>query len=122
MLGWMRVNRSVCGVLALFALALQLYLAFGHVHAEDLGLAPQAVSAEQNSAAHEDGSVPTDRDDRDSCAICIALALTGNSVAPQPPALALPFAHDFAWPQDFLSARRELPFAAPFQARAPPSA
>ena len=37
-----RIGRKWGGCLALFALALQLILSFGHVHTEDLGLAAPA--------------------------------------------------------------------------------
>jgi hypothetical protein len=123
MLRWVRANRARCGLLALFALALQLYLSFGHIHAEDLGLAPPAgVIAQAGAAGHDGGSGPADHDDHDVCAICVTLGLTASSVVPVAAPLAVPVASEFAWPQDFISPRLEARFAASFHARAPPHA
>ena len=37
---WFRSRMRSCGRLALFALALQMVLSFGHMHRDDLGLPP----------------------------------------------------------------------------------
>src|SRR5581483_8784530 len=123
MLRSVRKNRSSYGMLALFALALQLYLSFGHIHADDLGLAPPAGAAAQASpTAQDDGSAPADHDEHDVCAICVALGLTATSVIPVAAPLALPIASDFTWSHDFISPRLDIEFAASFRARAPPHA
>jgi hypothetical protein len=123
MLRWVRANRSRCGLLALFALALQLYLSFGHIHAEDLGLnPPSGVTAQAGSAAHDDDSQPADHDEHDVCAICVALGLTASSVIPVVAPLTLPIAGDFIWSLPVVSPRLDIQFAANFRARAPPSA
>ncbi len=61
---WSRINRRWGGRLALFALALQLGLSFGHIHAEDLGLATStnAVAYHVNTSAADDGLPAQDRD------------------------------------------------------------
>src|SRR3954454_200846 len=98
MLRWVRANRSRCGLLALFALALQLYLSFGHIHAEDLGLAPPAeVTAQAGADTHGSGPPPTDHDEHDVCAICAALSLTASSVLPAVAPLPVPLASHWAW-------------------------
>ena len=115
---WFRSRRGLGGGLALFALALQLLLSFGHTHAEDFAAAPgHAIVAPADPSPDEDG----DRHHAD-CAICAVIHLTGTLLLPAPPHIALPAAETFA-----RVATRDLrePSRAPrqpFQARAPPQA
>jgi hypothetical protein len=114
--------------LALFALALQLALTFGHVHLNRA--AP--ISADRSTVATADASNtaqvkptdPTDRHDRgdDRCPICTLIHLAGALVLAEPPSLPLPdisvrvpSAPPLAF--DFPSSQRAL-----FAARAPPTA
>jgi hypothetical protein len=118
-MGWARTRRRLTGWLALAALALQLALAFGHVHAEDFaGLRPglaQAVAA---------GDTPGGEPDSDhlTCDICAAVHLASTLLAPVPPTLALPSA--FTAARHDATAPHALPAtaAASFHARAPPQA
>jgi hypothetical protein len=121
MLSWVRVNKAWCGRLALFALTLQLYLSFGHIHAEDLGLAPSANITAQ-SGSGQGGSPPADDDDHDVCAICIALGLTASSILPVVAPLPVPMATDWAWLNELQLPQPTFKLAANFQARAPPHA
>src|SRR5262249_39459980 len=79
-------------LLALVALAVNLALSFGHVHA----LVGQASDADQQTLATTlpqssgAGQMPvSDRHNHadDLCPICMAAATVGNGVAPTPPAL-----------------------------------
>jgi hypothetical protein len=117
---WFRTNRRRSAHLALFALALQFYLSFGHIHAEDLGLAPAAKVIAQTASAQHGGSTPADNDDHDVCAICVALSLTASSVVPIVAPLQVPVATDWAWLNELESPRLVVALPANFQARAPP--
>ena len=121
---WIRINRRWGGRLALFALALQFGLSFGHIHAEDLGLATpaSAVAYHVNTSAADDGLPAQDRDGHDTCAICIALGLTASSVLPTVASLALPVTFDWKWPREIQSAQAIFRLKSYYQARAPPYA
>ena len=112
--------------LALFALAFQLALTFGHVHLDRFAL-PTAdkfavASADVSSDAPNVPADPAgDRADH-RCPICTVIHLAGTLVLAEPPSLPLPdvfgrlptetaVAFDFAEPQRAL-----------FAARAPPTA
>ena len=74
--------RKTGAALGLFALVMQLWLSFGHVHAE--GVAAAQIETASLSA-------PDDHDDatlhRDLCAICVTAHLLGSSLAPAAPVL-----------------------------------
>ena len=125
---WFRSRKRAGSYLALFALAFQLAVSFGHVHLERI--APPSVGASalahaQPSAADLNApSNPTGREDLadDCCPICTLIHLAGALVLAEPPSLPLPdvfgrlptetaVAFDFAEPQRAL-----------FAARAPPTA
>ena len=114
-MAWVRAQRRVSGWLALFALALQLVLSFGHVHAGDFAV-PGAAQAQAVAPA---GDAPPDGDEHGDCAICATLHL--NSVllpdAPQP-AEPLRTADGRFATSDAFDKTSEARFA--FQARAPP--
>jgi hypothetical protein len=118
MMGWVRNRRRFGGWLALFALALQLALSFGHIHPEDFAAANPAGVA----AAHS-GSVPSAPvGDHDDCPICAAIHLAGTLLLPAPP--AIPLAVIPAFTRIDAPAPSE-PAPAPaqfFQARGPPEA
>lgn len=83
---WLRSKAKKLSLLALFALALQFGLSFGHFH-NDLGIATASASQSQASAPD------TDHDrhvHRDFCAICSSVAMTSNAVAAATPSLPLP--------------------------------
>ena len=122
-MGWMRGSIRFGSSLALFALALQLTLSFGHVHAEDF--APAAGIQATVDADHDAGN-PAEPDhhgrSHDDCAICATTALLATLVIPPPPALDLPATYSFAFLDEAIV--RDWIGAAPrlFQARAPPLA
>lgn len=114
-----RTRRSFGGWLALFALALQLTLSFGHIHAEDFARSGSAI-AQSHSApggGHNDGD---QNRDNDGCAICAVMHLAAASLVPTAPSVILPPAAAFT--SLVALDRSALPPALrqPFQARAPP--
>lgn len=101
---WFRKHIKTGSRLALFALAIQFALSFGHFHA----IAAQAAPALQASLSQADlahigtaaapeaaqkqaPSTPdTDQQPADGCAICAVIALAGNVLFATPPVLLLP--------------------------------
>jgi hypothetical protein len=125
-MNWFRSRSKWGAYLALFALAFQFALTFGHVHLDRLAL-PTAdkfavASADASSDAPNAPADPAgDRADH-RCPICTLIHLSGTLVLAEPPSLPLPdvfgrlptktaVAFDFAEPQRAL-----------FAARAPPTA
>ncbi|HEY2531763.1 MAG TPA: hypothetical protein VGJ20_28185 [Xanthobacteraceae bacterium] len=122
---WFRANRRFGGRLALFALALQFYLAFGHIHREDIFGPPDAMafSAAAMTPA-TDHARPLDFPSKhtdDYCAICAAMVFLASSFVPQLPVLPLPVV---AIPIERRVARVVslviVPQRTPFRSRAPP--
>jgi hypothetical protein len=122
---WFRANRTFCNRLALFALAMQFVLAFGHIHRDDIyGPARPAAAI---AAAVPDGSQPLpanhpSKHGDDYCAICAAVSLLGNSFAAAAPSLPLPSASYAIERFDRVAAIFIAPRRAAFQSRAPPAA
>jgi hypothetical protein len=122
---WFRANKTFCSRLALFALAVQFVLAFGHIHRDDIyGPARQAAAI---AAAVPDGSQPLPanhpaKHSDDYCAICAAVSLLGNSFAATAPLLLLPSASHAIEQFDRVAAIFVAPRRAAFQSRAPPAA
>lgn len=92
-MGWFRGNRTIGGWLALFGLAVQLAVSFGHVHplkaaSGSAGVAiAKVISGDGDQDRHAGkGSPASDA----FCDICATLALTGSAQISVPPALALP--------------------------------
>jgi hypothetical protein len=104
---WVRSNIKRGSRLALFALAVQFVLSFGHFHggaaqaapAIQSGLAasglPDAIglSAPRQSPAHHD----SDQQPSDTCAICAVIALANAALFATPPLLLLPHAVEFSY-------------------------
>jgi hypothetical protein len=116
-------KRGLGAWLALFALALQMAVSFGHVHIDGIhGAYPQA-KATRFTAHAQPQPAQQPGDDDDYCPICATIYLAANSFVPQPPALPAWFAshaiehRDHAPTAIIIAARRH-----PFQSRAPPLA
>ena len=137
-MNWFRKHLKHGSRLALFALAIQFALSFGHFHAfaaqaapviqtgvTDADFAYAAGVAAQTAAdevAQQQPSTPdTDQQPADNCAICAVISLAGNLLFATPPLLQLPQAVDFL----YLTTDAEfvhlgsVHFA--FQSRAPPA-
>jgi hypothetical protein len=110
--------------LALFALAVQLAVSFGHVHLEGITQTDPArlASAAGGHSLHSPlAAQPGTGGEDDYCPICASIYLTANSFVPTAPVLPVPavsnivehFVHNAP---DFAAPRRPA-----FQSRAPPS-
>lgn len=132
---WFRKRLRGFSRLALFSLAVQFALSFGHFH----GLAAHAATAFRDVAAHADtaeanslaaasqalrpspASHDPDQQPTDNCAICAVIAMANAVLLSPPPLLLLPQALEFlnrATDAEF--AHLKSPGVA-FQPRAPPA-
>jgi len=116
---WIRKNNRLGAWAAVFALAIQLVLSFGHVHLDNF----QGTSSVTASASQPQPNTPDD-DDRgtghDFCAICAALNLTSSSVLPTAALPETPVDHPYTWAGALQSAQVFERVQFSFQARAPP--
>jgi hypothetical protein len=106
-------------LLALIALALNLALSFGHIHAigggQRNGLVAAVAPSDGGRTGHDDNGLADDR-----CPICMGASALANALASAPPALAHPSAYTLAdGTAQPVVAFFESPRAA-FQSRAPP--
>lgn len=89
-MNWLRSKAKKLSVLALFALAVQLGLSFGHTH-HDRAFAAKATISSQTSASSPSSNNDRDTDGRqDLCAICATVALANALIDSVPPVLPLP--------------------------------
>ena len=122
MMGRDRSVRHWGTTLALFALALQLVLSFGHIHPDDFFRleAPSSARTAANTAPlpAPAPALPS----HDDCAICVSMAMVGSSVLPAPVALVPPatLVAVFARPID--APILAVPLRLSFRSRAPPIA
>ena len=121
-MGWFRVNQRIGAWAALFALAVQITLSFGHIHLDRTVLSGGPTQATQLQAA--DGNTPSGprhpAGANDFCDICATIAMVASSVLPTPAALPVPAATPYSWTREYAPAppAREARYF--FQARAPP--
>jgi uncharacterized iron-regulated membrane protein len=134
---WFRSNIKLGSRLALFALAIQFALSFGHFH----GSAAQAAPAIQSAAAQSESSTSllpapdaviqsaqqqpaSDHDSgqqpNDPCAICAVMALANTLLFATPPLLLLPQAVEFLYLTTDAEFVHLNSAAVAFQPRAPP--
>ena len=112
---WFRSNIRHGSRLALFALAIQFVLSFGHFHGVAAQAAPAiqsgpalldlsyaraspaadavSLSAQQQPASNHD----SDQQSNDPCAICAVIALANSVLFATPPLLLLPQAVEFLY-------------------------
>jgi hypothetical protein len=124
---WFRSNRRFGGRLALFTLAVQIVLSFGHIHHEDIfgPVRPGASAASVALAADHSSSPPADQPSKhpdDTCAICATISLLSNSFVAAAPQLPLPVVSYAVKYTDRVVVAAIATRRAPFQSRAPPSA
>jgi hypothetical protein len=101
---WFRLNIRLGSRLALFALAIQCLLSFGHFHG---GIAAASHFDASDRATRQDASAPVQskaRSDQepggqpiDDCAICAVMALANAMVVATPPCLPAPQAGAFLY-------------------------
>ena len=85
---WIRSQARKLSLLALFALAMQFGLSFGHVHAHEAPASAVSQNASTNTPAPD-----TDHDHdagKDICAICATVAMANALLDATPPLLPLP--------------------------------
>jgi hypothetical protein len=116
---WFRTNRQFGARFALIALALQLLLTFGHVHA------PSAALASAAQTSQSDGTVPQGPNhsgladtDCPTCALIQLSAISAPSVAPE---LPLPVAVGFSTLQPRVGLTVASAPPASVRARGPPA-
>jgi len=129
---WFRRNIRTGARLALFALALQFVLSFGHSHFNAAQAAPeirtqsdlvlaQALAADapsqtqQQPAGHDNDQAPGE-----PCAICAVLSLANTVVFSTPPLLLLPDAIEFLYLATVAELIHVGSTRSAFQSRAPP--
>jgi Protein of unknown function (DUF2946) len=126
-MNWIRLKIRSGARLALFALAFQMAVSFGHMHRDDLGLPPlpSADSAPAASAATpadpaNSNHHPASSDDY--CPICASMQLIATALPSLPPVLWAPEPIRRVWlaqtPAQIFSPR----IALSFRARGPPAA
>ena len=135
---WFRKHLKHGSRLALFALAIQFGLSFGHFHAVTAqaapaiatglaqagadyanGLASQETSRE--AAKTQQPSTPDTDHAADPCAICAVIALANNVLFASPPLLQLPQAVELLYLTTDAEFAHLSSLRSAFQSRAPPA-
>jgi hypothetical protein len=111
--------------LALFALALQMALSFGHVHLNDLGLSPGTDPTQIAFAADSGSATPAHQHHQPSsddhyCPICASIAVFGTWMPALPPVLMSPEPMRRVWTPVAALHISPTQISLSFQARAPP--
>jgi hypothetical protein len=120
---WFRRNMRIGSWCALFALAIQLVLSFGHLHfASSAATAALASAAAEPAGAADDPPTPTKHSRvADYCTICASLHLVGLLTA-EPPSVAALQPTSQARLTACITGPSETYDGLPFNARAPPLA
>jgi hypothetical protein len=125
---WFRSRKRAGSYLALFALAFQLAVSFGHVHLDriaPLSAGTSALAGAQPSAADLNApSNPAGREDLadDCCPICTLIHLAGALVPAETPSLPLPTVFGRLRLELAVEFDQTASHATLFRARAPPIA
>jgi hypothetical protein len=114
---WVRANIGLGARVALFALAVQFALSFGHFHPVAAQAAPSIQSVQQQLPAP---GPDQDRHLDDVCAICAVIALASTAIAAAPPSLPLPQSTELPQRTAETAFLRLHAARAAFQSRAPP--
>jgi hypothetical protein len=134
---WLRSNIKHGSRLALFALAVQLGLSFGHFHSGAAQAAPAIQSSPAQSESSTTDPLPApdavtqsaqqqqpapdpDQQPNDPCAICAVIALANTALFATPPLLLLPQAVEFLYLTTDAEFVHLNSAAVAFQPRAPP--
>lgn len=123
---WFRSKIRPVARLALFVLAFQMAVSFGHMDADELGLAPLdlvgrthlTLNATQTVIAPA-GRVPAAPEGY--CPICASMALVATALPSLPPVLAVPPQGPPSWPAPIPAQGISPKLTLSFQARAPPT-
>jgi hypothetical protein len=118
---WFRRHIGQGSKLALFALAIQLMLSFGHVHIDVARAAPGGPAIVSLQMPADGAPASSHHHANDFCAICAVTAMAGTALVAAPPVLRLP------QPSDLLQQVTEAEFLhlgsaePPFRPRGPPA-
>jgi hypothetical protein len=115
-MNWFRSNVRRVSRVALFAMAIQFALTFGHFH----GIATRAAASIQSTQQLPSPSHDSDRHPDDVCAICAVVALASTAMAAAAPVILLPYPADFSYLTADTEFVRLATVAVAFQPRAPP--
>ena len=125
---WFRTNRKFGGRLALFALAVQFVLFFGHIHPEDIYGPINAASSPVSTVAALAAKAQSVTSDHrvqltdDYCAICATAVSLSNSFVATAPQLPPLFARHAVLQGHDVTAVLIPQRHASFRSRAPPTA
>ena len=125
-MNWFRKHLKHGSRLALFALAIQFALSFGHFHGlsavqaapavqSDLAIAAPLAAQPQQPAGHDDDHHPVN-----TCAVCAVLSLANNFLFATPPLLELPRAIELLYLTTDAEFAHLGSLHRAFQSRAPP--
>jgi len=122
---WYRCHRRFAGLLALFALGVQLAVSFAHVHLEGAG--PRFDASVLDATRQGDGATAAippapGAPHQDYCAVCVAIGLLSNGMHGEPPVISLPDVVAFAPLPRVSEYRISVARFHPFRTRAPPLA
>jgi hypothetical protein len=123
-MGWVNGHKRHGSVLALIALALQIVLAFDHVHLHGLPQNSRAAIVQHTAMAQTAPQIPAQNpcDNDDYCAICASIFLASSAFTPASPQLLLPATFqrvERSFNAAHALAERQRPA---FRSRAPPAA
>ena len=96
-MGWLRSHGKKLCWLALFALASHFVVTFGHVHFEDLKVAPSVLTKLTDALDHSPAAPPPTAPKKrlkltpDFCAVCASINIAYAMVLPDSPGI-IPFA------------------------------
>lgn len=115
-----RSYRRLGSWLALFALALQIVVSFGHVHLDGINRLYRVPGVIAFKAQAQLPPAQQPSNDDSYCAICESIYLAANSFIPQAPALLVPFVSKPIKHFHRVAISLVPPRRTPFQSRAPP--
>ena len=133
---WFRKHLKYGSRLALFALAIQFALSFGHFHGFSAQAAPTIATGQadfdyaRSLAAHDTASkaeqrqrpaTPDTHHSADACAICAVISLAGNVLLSTPPMLHLPQAVELLYLTTDAEYAHLTSVHSAFHSRAPPA-
>jgi Protein of unknown function (DUF2946) len=124
---WFRSRIRPVTRLALFALAFQMAVSFGHMDADELGLPSLGLTSRTHLAltATNTAIAPPSREHAPAmpegyCPICASMALIATAFPSLPPVLVVPPQARPVWPAPIRAEGISPKVALSFQARAPP--
>jgi hypothetical protein len=117
---WFRSNIKRVTHVALFALAIQFALSFGHFHGAAAQIAAAAQVAHSVSAPKPASDQGSDEHPGDICAICVVMAMANSVLFAAAPVVLLPRAVDLSYATAAAEFVRAAHPRAGFQPRAPP--